>query len=271
MGTSKEDAERDLKEVPVGERTATIPYLIEGAEHYMKQEMPQHPVHISRPFGLGKFPVTYAEFAAFLEDTGYKTDIDCGISVGRSFRRARGSWADPGFTPTDRAPIVCVNSHDTAVYIAWLNTKVQNSASAKGSAPYRLPSEAEWEYAARAGTQTAYWWGNLIGSNNSVCHTCGSRWDFKQPAPVGSFPPNQFGLYDMLGNIMEKTADCWNPTYSGAPSDGSAWRAGDCEKQVDRGGSWDSDFWSLRAADRGSLPLDLRANNTGFRIVRELQ
>jgi formylglycine-generating enzyme required for sulfatase activity len=238
----------------------------------MSQEMPQHPVHIDKPFGLGKYPITRGEFAAFVQETNYKTDGDCTQyhpHAHYAYQKVPGSdWQNPGFDQSDRDPVVCVNIHDVEAYIAWLNTKVKEKDKKDGV--YRLPSEAEWEYAARAGTQMAYWWGDTIRFDQTVCNICGSRWDDKRPAPVGSFKPNPFGLYDVHGNVWEWTADCWNKSYSGAPSDGSAWKAGDCEKRAMRSGGWGSDAWVLRSADRGSPPAEDKDNEIGFRVAQEL-
>jgi formylglycine-generating enzyme required for sulfatase activity len=135
---------------------------------------------------------------------------------------------------------------------------------------YRLLSEAEWEYAARAGTTTAYSWGDDIGIGNANCDSCGSRWD-KQTSPVGSFKPNAWGLYDMHGNVYEWVEDTWHDNYSGAPVDGSAWlKGGDESQRVVRGGSWNLNPGHLRAASRGWYPTDFRYNFIGFRLARTL-
>ena len=126
--------------------------------------------------------------------------------------------------------MINVSWEDAQSYVTWLSRETGES--------YRLPSESEWEYAARAGTATKYSWGNEIGVNRANCDGCGSRWDNQRTAPVGSFAPNGFGLYDMHGNVWEWVEDCWNGSYAGAPSDGGAWRSGDCAKRVLRGGSW---------------------------------
>jgi formylglycine-generating enzyme required for sulfatase activity len=143
-------------------------------------------------------------------------------------------------------------------------------ASNKTRKPYRLLSEAEYEYAARAESQTRYPWGSEIGKGNANCHVCGSQWDGKQTAPVGSFVPNQFGLYDMVGNVWEWTEDCWHDNYNGASSGGSAWTTGDCIKRVIRGGYWDNFPEILRSACRSSdLPAS-RLFSRGFRVGRTL-
>jgi formylglycine-generating enzyme required for sulfatase activity len=132
-------------------------------------------------------------------------------------------------------------------------------------------SEAEWEYAARAGTETNRWWGDAIGRNNANCDGCGSRWDNDQTAPVGSFSANPFGLHDMLGNVREWLEDCYVDSYSGAPSDGSAWTRGtdQCDYRVLRGGSWYSTLWLVRSASRW-LETETRDTQSGFRVARTL-
>ena len=137
--------------------------------------------------------------------------------------------------------------------------------------PYRLLSEAEYEYAARAGTQTAYPWGDEIGKNNADCNGCGSEWDNRQPAPVGSFAPNQFGLYDMVGNVFEWVEECAHGNYNGAPTDGSVWtEGGNCTFRVVRGGSWVIGPGLLRSASRFWVTTGSRGNFLGFRLGRTL-
>jgi formylglycine-generating enzyme required for sulfatase activity len=135
---------------------------------------------------------------------------------------------------------------------------------------YWLLTEAEWEYAARAGSTTAYFWGDQIGRGNANCNECDSRWDNQRTAPVGSFAPNQFGLYDIVGNVSQWVQDCWNADYVGAPTDGSAWTIGDCDNGVVRGGSWFNDPQNLRSADRFRNPRTLRNLSFGIRLGRTL-
>ena len=152
---------------------------------------------------------------------------------------------------------------DAKEYIAWL-TRITGKE-------YRLLTEAEWEYAARAGATTAYSWGDEIGDGNANCDGCASHWDNKQTAPVGSFKPNAFGLYDMHGNVYEWVEDPWHDNYSGAPVDGSAWlEGGEASRRVVRGGSWDDDPPYLRAAFRDRNSSDRRYYNLGFRLARTL-
>jgi formylglycine-generating enzyme required for sulfatase activity len=136
---------------------------------------------------------------------------------------------------------------------------------------YRLLTEAEWEYAARARTKKYYYWGDDVGRNNANCDRCGSQWGGKQTAPVGSFKPNAFGLYDMTGNVWEWIEDVWHSTYRGAPTDGSAWvQGGDTSRRVIRGGSWGNRPQNLRAACRASGTANLWSSDLGFRVARTL-
>jgi formylglycine-generating enzyme required for sulfatase activity len=266
MGSSAADTARDLElkaVLPNDERRF--------ARESMSSERPQHPVGIDRPFALGKHRVTRGEFAAFVRETGYLIEGSCTLWSDRSNPVRHGvGWQDPGYTPTDRDPVVCVNWQDAKAYIAWLNGKLRGRAPADGDGPYRLPNDAEWEYAARAGSQTARWWGDAIGSGNADCDGCGSRWDKQQPAPAGSFQTNPFGLSDVLGTTWEWNEDCWNETYAGAPQDGSAWTTGKCELRVFRGGSWNNHPWVLRSASRSGGTSRNRSNTVGFRIARTL-
>ena len=177
-------------------------------------EGPRHRVTIEKPFAVGKYEVTFAEWDACVADGG------CG-----GHRPEDEGWG------RGRRPVINVNWDDAKAYVRWLNRKTGKQ--------YRLPSEAEWEYAARAGTTTRYNWGDDIGRNRANCNGCGSRWDRKQTAPVGSFRANVFGLHDVHGNVWEWVEDCLNYNYAGAPADGSPWTDGDCTlAAVLRGGSW---------------------------------
>jgi formylglycine-generating enzyme required for sulfatase activity len=274
MGSSDEEVRRDIEEVPESFRKG-IRYLISGQLDHMAQEQPQHLVTIDRSFALGIYPVTRSEFAAFVRETGYQASTGCILSIHNTYRRnAAANWQTPGFTQSDRDPLVCVNWHDITAYVNWLNTKIavskMQTTDWKVTPHYRLPSEVEWEYAARAGTQTTRWWGNAIGTNNADCKTCGSLWDIKRTAPVGSFQRNPFGLYDMLGNVFEWTNDCWNERYSGAPSNGQPWTSGDCSARVRRSGSWESEAWNLRSAARFFGNPNGADNMTGIRVAKTM-
>ena len=203
-------------------------------------EKPVHEVRIGAPFALGRYEVTVAEWNACVS--------------GRGCRGKRKI--------SSRRPVMNVSWDMAQSYVRWLSRKTRES--------YRLPSESEWEYAARAGTATKYSWGNEVGRNRANCDGCGSRWDDEQTAPVGSFAPNGFGLHDMHGNAWEWVEDCSNVGYAGAPADGSAWLRGDCAFRVLRGGSWVSYPGVLRAASRIRIATGSRSIINGFRVARTL-
>ncbi|MBV9332195.1 MAG: SUMF1/EgtB/PvdO family nonheme iron enzyme [Alphaproteobacteria bacterium] len=175
-----------------------------------------------------------------------------------------------------RWPAVCLDWKDANAYIAWLNRKVreQRPSLRERMGPYRLPSEAEWEYAARAGTNTARWWGDAPGKAEANCNGCGSAFDYRLLSSVDSFTPNPFGLYGMLGNAWQWTADCWHPDYVGAPADGRAWVSADCSRHVIRGGSWDNVPIFVRSAVRSGAANDGGefdySTLAGFRVARDL-
>jgi len=207
--------------------------------------LPQHAVTIARPFAVSKYEVTFDEWDACFEAGGCKTP-------GSAQSWGRG-----------RRPVINVSWDDAKEYTAWLSKLTGKK--------YRLLSEAEWEYAARAGTKTAFSWGDDIGQALANCNGCGSDWDKEKSAPVGSFPPNAFGLHDMHGNVWEWVEDCNNETYRGAPSDGSAWLSGDCARRVIRGGAWITTPWALRLENRFRDDFNGRYFATGVRIARTLE
>ena len=212
-------------------------------------------------FALSMHEVTRGEFRKFVIGTGRSKGGSCWTYEDGAWESRDGrGWLSPGYAQTDAHPVVCASWEDAQAYATWL--------SGETGKEYRLPSESEWEYAARAGTGTKYSWGNEIGGNRANCDGCGSRWDDEQTAPVGLFARNGFGLYDMHGNVWEWVEDCWNASYAGAPSDGGAWRRGDCAMRVLRGGSWHSNPRYLRAALRiGFFP---GSSFFGFRMARTL-
>lgn len=215
---------------------------------YVSWEQPQHEVTIGKALAMGRYPVTRDEYALFAAEAGQEV--------------AGTLWQTPGIRQTGRDPVVKVSWTEAKAYIAWLSRKTGRS--------YRLPTEAEWEYAVRAGTTTPWWWGDEVGTANAVCDGCGTNWDGKGTAPVDAMPPNPWGLYDMLGNAFDMVEDCWNPSYEGAPSDGSAWLGGDCNLRVSRGGSWTLDPRFVRAGTRGRDKPDYRGAMVGFRVARDL-
>jgi formylglycine-generating enzyme required for sulfatase activity len=260
MGSSAEETDREIEVAPDSDKSTIKKFVL--------TEKPQHEVTFNQPFALAKFPVTKNEFAAFVEETGYTQAPGCVLYALQYHVSPKADWRLPGFIQTERDPAICVNWQDAKSYIEWLNKKSTNSAN---DGPYRLPSEAEWEYAARAGTRTARWWGDTIGRNNADCARCGSKWDQERTAPVGSFHPNPFGLYDVLGNVDQWTEDCWNESYIDAPADGAAWTVGNCERRLARGGSWSGFSWVIRSATRFGLTAENRSDFTGFRVAKTLR
>jgi formylglycine-generating enzyme required for sulfatase activity len=199
-------------------------------------------VTLVAPLAVGKFEVTFEEWDA------------CVAQGGCGHRPADRGWG------RGRQPVMNVNWDDAQAYVTWLVRKTGKA--------YRLLSEAEWEYAAQAGTGREV--SATRGANQANCDGCGSRRDNKQTAPVGSFAANGFGLHDMLGNVWEWTADCWNDSHAGAPPDGGAPISGECSRRVLRGGSWDNDPGRTRSAYRFRGPSDVRVDLIGFRVARTL-
>ncbi len=203
-------------------------------------ERPVHTVTFAQPFAIGRYAVTFEEYDRFATATRCRMPDDFGW--GRS-----------------RRPVVDVTWEDAGEYARWLSEQTGK--------PYRLPSEAEWEYAARAGTETAYWWGDEIGVNRANCFNSGSEWSGKQTAPVGSFLANPWGLHDTAGNVWEWAQDRWHDSYQGAPDDGSAWEVGGGSSRVLRGGSWSRSPHLARCAFRSDFDPGSRNNVIGFRLV----
>ena len=198
---------------------------------------------IAKPFAISTFPITFAEWDACVAVGGCPNVNDSGFGRGNR-------------------PVVNVNWEDARQYVAWL-TRMTGK-------PYRLLSESEWEYAARAGTSTRYFWGDEIGKGNANCIGCGSQWDGRMTSPVRSFKPNPFGVYDAYGNVWQWVEDCHHDNYDGAPTDGSAWIAGDCSRRVNRGGSWNDDPLFVRSAVRDGAATADRDYHGGFRLGRTL-
>jgi len=208
-------------------------------------ESPQHRVMIAKPFAVARFDLTFDEWDACVAEGG------CNGYEPQDFGWGRG-----------RRPVFNVSWVDSMEYAAWLSRKTGKY--------YRLLTEAEWEYAARAGSTTAYYWGDEIGKGHANCDGCGSEWDDRETSPVGSFAANAFGLYDMAGNVWQWVEDCYHTDYSGASTDGSAWTSGDCNSRVIRGGSWLSVPPLLRSAGRFRNTFSSKGNQLGFRIGRTL-
>jgi formylglycine-generating enzyme required for sulfatase activity len=192
---------------------------------------------------LSRFDVTFAQWDA------------CAAAGGCRRRPDDAGWG------RGWQPVINVSWDDAQQYVAWLSRKTGRG--------YRLLSEAEWEYAARAGSHARFWWGNSASRGEADCNDCGSAWDGQRPAPVGRFGANPFGLYDMHGNVAEWVQDCYRGGYRGAPTDGTP--RPDCssdDERIVRGGAWDDDSGAARAAARDSAAADHYDNRTGFRVAR---
>jgi formylglycine-generating enzyme required for sulfatase activity len=211
-----------------------------------KDEVPVRTVTIQKPFAIGRYEVTFEEYDQFAMATNRKLTSDEGWGKGRQ-------------------PAIYVKWDDAMKYAEWLSEKTGKR--------YRLPTEAEWEYAARAGTETIFWWGDQLKSGMANCKGCDTRWGGKQTSPVGSFPPNPFGLYDTAGNVGEWVEDCWHENYNNAPTDGSAWleaNGGHCLQRVIRGGSWNDTPRVLRASTRIYSGFTGLSNSLGFRLAQDV-
>jgi len=214
-----------------------------GDKRYgVANEQPVRWVRINKAIAIGTHEITFQQYALFAKTTGRK------LPKGNSKTKANH-------------PVVNVSWEDARAYTQWLSDQTGHH--------YRLPTEAEWEYSARAGSDTAYWWGNQIGQNQANCKSCGSQWDGHGTAPVGSFKPNPFGLYDTVGNVWEWTQDCYTDSYANAASDSSAWLSGPCDRRVLRGGAWNYNAQRVRSSTRSSTWPDSQYQHLGFRVVRE--
>jgi formylglycine-generating enzyme required for sulfatase activity len=238
--------------VPAGSFTMGSPG---NEKERFDNEGPQHVVTVSKPFAAGKFHVTRDQFEVFARETGYAAHLGC-------------DWRDPGFTQDGSHPVVCVSWDDANAYANWLARKT--------SKPYRLLSEAEWEYAARAGTSTPFWWGSSITpgqasyNSNYVYEGGGSKGEYRRgTVPAGSFAANPWGLYNVHGNSWQWTEDCYHDSYNEAPSDGSAWTTTCIGRgRVVRGGSWLYIPRYLRAAARFGIAVEF--DFVGVRLARTL-
>jgi formylglycine-generating enzyme required for sulfatase activity len=248
------------------------------------RELPAHTVTIAKALAVGRLEVTLVQYARFTAATRRAVPLGCqvlNLHTNTWGSDAARSWRDPGFAQTDQHPVVCVNLDDAEAYLAWLSSRTGHH--------YRLPSEGEWEYVARAGTTTTRFWGD---SRTDACANANvadltladqlgitvpdaevhflCRDGFAQTAPTGSFKANRFGLYDTNGNVWEWTADCHHESFAGAPTNGSARTDGDCSGHMDRGGSWVNSPKYLRTAARHKDVATVRNSVLGFRVVREL-
>lgn len=257
---------------PGEEERANLP------EEFRNRSQPQRSVNVKQ-FSAGRFEVTRGQYRMFAEATGRSGD-GCFAWSGSVFEMEPvNSWRNSGYAQDDAHPVTCVSWEDASAYVMWLSQHTGRK--------YRLLTEAEWEYAARAGTTTTRFWGDdadmsceyangadrstaalVPGADDWHVANCDDRYAYT--APVGSYRPNAFGLYDMLGNVEEWTQDCWNGNYSGAPTDGSAVATGDCSLRVVRGGSWDDAPVGVPAAYRVGSPTTIRVYRRGFRIATDM-
>ena len=242
-------------------------------------ELPLHGVTVRDGFAMGQTEITRAQFAVFVAETGYQA-LGCMINNGKIWVLDRTkSWRDPGFSQDDEHPAVCVSYADATAYVEWLSRKTGKR--------YRLPTETEWEYAARAGTVLTHPWGDkpplacayakvadrshaarFSQKTAAMFFPCETGYAFT--APVAHYQANEFGLFDMYGNAREIVADCWNPTYWGAPLGTAARTTGSCETAVTRGGGWYDAPPNIRPARRFREDRAQRRADQGFRVVKEL-
>ena len=226
----------EMVQIPAGKFTMGSP----GSEDGRSNDESQHVVNVNR-FSIGKYAVTFAEYACFIEESGGREPTD--DNWGRGQR-----------------PVIDVSWFDAMAYAQWLSDKTGK--------PYRLPTEAEWEYAARAGTTTMYYWGDTIGIGRANCGDCSSKWNAKRTAPVGSFAPNPWGLYDMLGNVWQWTCSIYDREYSGGERICSTGNNANMLRAL-RGGAWNNEPERLRAADRAKHAPVFRDIDVGFRLVQD--
>jgi len=240
-------------------------------------EGPQRKVAVRKPFAMGRFEVTRGQFAAFVRGTGHQS-AGCRLWSERDQWRVEWTrdWRDPGFAQTDEHPVTCINWYDAKAYANWLSRRTGKH--------YRLPSEAEWEYAARAGTSSARHWGqeahNGCGYANGADQSLKrhfANWTVAQcddrhayTAPIGEHRPNAFGLHDTLGSLWEWVEDCWNESYENAPADQAPWLSGECGLRVLRGGAWFTAPRLTRSASRFRDHRVHRFNFYGIRVAADL-
>ncbi|QUN27379.1 formylglycine-generating enzyme family protein [Cupriavidus sp. KK10] len=207
-------------------------------------EKPPHHVTIGQPFAIGRYEVTVEQWNACAD--------------------AGGCQRVPTIADSPKtAPARDVSWDDAQQYVAWLSKTTGKT--------YRLPTEAEWEYAARGGTASAYWWGDQMRKGNANCKDCGDPWSQDAPAAVGTFAANPYGLHDVNGSVWEWVADCWHSTYKGAPADGRVWNENACGARVIRGGSWREGASYMVSSTRFKYSPSVRQSQNGFRVARDLK
>ena len=251
----------------------------DGGVNDERYEGPPHPVTIDYSFALGRLEITNAQFGRFVAATGYQPGTDCRMWTGEGVEPVAGKdWRDPGYgrPPRDDEPVACVSWYDAKAYVAWL-------ARTTGQA-YRLPTEAEWEYVAHGGGQTAYSWGDDADAGCQVANYYDQSASGLRPwppvacndgqrivAPVGTLAPNAFGVHDIIGNVWEWAQDCYVMPYGPQPTDGSAYEVdGPCERRAVRGGAWHSRATWQRPTFRGRDTEDFVTQVFGIRVARDL-
>ncbi len=243
-----------------------------------RYEKPQLQISIDYSFAIGRYEVMIDEFAAFVDETGYKAK-GCFEMRGQGWgMNPRAYWRDPGYPVTGRYPAGCLNSKDSQAYIGWLTEKTGQS--------YRFPSEAEWEYVARIGLDEVQVWTEASseacelfnGADASFAATFQNKWrtfecddGYGVTAPAGSYRPNNWGMYDVFGNVSEWTQDCFSPNHENAPVDGSAKRTRTCSALVSKGGSWAGEPGYFRPAVRIRTTKNARGIGFGLRVLREIE
>ena len=236
----------EFKDCPSCPVLVTLPAasFVMGNDASDPSEKPAHQVAIGAPFAIGKFEVTVQQWNA------------C-VSAGR----CQAIPQAPGTQPN--APMRDVSWNDAQQYVKWL-------AAVSGKA-YRLPTEAEWEFAARGGSTAPYWWGAQMAPGKANCKECGQPWSAERPATVGSFPANGYGLHDTSGSVWEWVADCWHNNFKGAPADGRTWDAPNCRVRVIRGGSWREGAAYMVSSTRFRYDAGVRQSQNGFRVARSVR
>jgi formylglycine-generating enzyme required for sulfatase activity len=268
--------------IPKGQFVMGVGHGEEEREHlaqeFRNRSEPQRTVEVRR-FSIGRYEITRSQYRVFADATRRKSDT-CFLWNGTDFELQEDkSWRDPGYAQQDTHPVTCVSWDDATAYAKWLSERTGKI--------YRLPSEAEWEYATRAGTTTTRFWGDDVprmcqfanaadlsthaqvpGAHSWNVVDCNDRYPYT--APVGSFRANAYGLHDVLGNVEEWTQDCWSANYTGAPNDATAATTGDCAQRAVRGGSWIDAPVGIRAAYRVGSPTGVRVYRRGFRVAADM-
>ncbi|RVU84730.1 formylglycine-generating enzyme family protein [Leucothrix sargassi] len=237
-------------------------------------EFPPQTVSV-KTFEISQHEVTVGQFKRFIDSTGYVTDAEqeargCVFedvsAPGRPYvMNSELTWRNPGYEQLDEFPVSCISWEDAQRYISWLNEEQKST--------YRLPTEVEWEYAARGGQSTAFFWGSEPSHDQANYQGVGGKDRWTAASPVGQFPANKFSVQDTAGNLWEWVQDCWHDSYRGAPTDGSAWTENclGANNRVRRGGAWDTTALAVRSANRSPGAKHDRSNLYGFRIARDWQ